>query len=269
MWPWALLLSPLLAYSLILAFVYFAQTRLLFPAGSVLSAGPMPRHWRPLTLHAETGHRLHGVHVPPQAQGGDPLLILGFGGNAWNAESAAAFLHDLFPRADVVVFHYRGYAPSEGSPSAAALQADALAIHDLARQLFSDHRIVVVGFSVGSGVASYLAAHRPVDGLILVTPFDSLAEVASDQYPWLPVRSLLRHRMEPARDLGETKVPVALIAAGADRLVRPIRAEALSGAVHNLVFYRTLAGASHNDIYDRQDFRATMQRALEQLSADR
>lgn len=266
MWPWALLLSPLLAYSLILAFVYFAQTRLLFPADSVPNAGPMPTQWQPLTLQAGTGHQLRGVHVPPRAQGGDRLLILGFGGNAWNAESAAAFLHDLFPRADVITFHYRGYAPSEGRPSAAALQADALAIHDFARQLLSDHRIIVVGFSVGSGVASYLAAHRPADGLILVTPFDSLAEVASDHYPWLPVRSLLRHRMEPAQDLRESGVPVALIAAGADRLIRPARAKALSGAVRNLVFDRTLAGASHNDIYDRQDFRSAMQRAMDQFS---
>lgn len=268
MWLWILLIAPLLAYSLLLGLIYFAQTRMLFPAASVPLAGPMPAHWQRLNLRTESGHELHGVHVPPSQTGSDRLLILGFGGNAWNAESAAGFLHDLFPQADIVAFHYRGYAPSEGSPSAMALQADALAVHDLAKRRFSEHRIVAIGFSIGSGAAAHVASRRSVNGLILVTPFDSLAEVAADHFPWLPVRWLFRHQMEPASELRETAVPVALIVAGEDRLIRPARAEALAGAAGNPVFSRTISGAGHNDIYDRGDFRSAMREALERVLSE-
>ena len=59
-------------------------------------------------------------------------LILGFGGNAWNGQDVAEYLHELFPDEDVVAFHYRGYAPSTGSPSAEALIADAPLVYDFA-----------------------------------------------------------------------------------------------------------------------------------------
>ena len=265
MWLWALLLVPVLVYAAILALIYFAQTSLLFPVQSVGSPGPMPSAWQRLSLETEPGHRLHGVHVPPASPGQDRLLILAFGGNAWNAESAAAYIHVLVPTADVIAFHYSGYPPSGGTPAAAELQQDALAVHDLARQRFRNVKIVAMGFSIGSGVASYLAAHRPIDGAILVTPFDSLAQVAADHYPWLPVRFLFRHRMEPAADLQGSSVPVALIVAGNDRLIRPARAASLAEAAGNLVFNRAIAGASHNDIYDRDAFRAAVQDALEAL----
>ena len=266
MWLWAFLLSPLILYALILAFVFFAQTSLLFPSRSVPLASPMPDRWQRLTIESQTGHSLHGVHVPPVEGGAEPLLILGFGGNAWNAESAAAFLHEQFPGADIVTFHYRGYAPSSGSPSASALQEDAVAIHDWVRQRLGERRTIAVGFSIGSGVASHLASRRPIDGLILVTPFDSLVEVAGDHYPWLPVRWLFRHQMESAEDLRGSPAAVAIIAAGEDRLIRPARTRALARIVPELVFDRTIAGAGHNDIYERSEFRIARREALDQVS---
>ena len=195
------------------------------------------------------------------------LLILGFGGNAWNAAAVAEYLHDLFPEAHVAAFHYRGYAPSGGAPGAEALQQDALLVHDFVKARLRPARTVAIGLSIGSGVAPFLAARRPLDGLILVTPFDSLGALAAGHYPWLPVRLLLRHRMEPAAELRGTRLPVAIIAGERDTLVRPARTEALRRAVPNLVLDRTIAGASHNDIYDRPEFRAAMREALAQVTA--
>jgi pimeloyl-ACP methyl ester carboxylesterase len=113
------------------------------------------------------------------------------------------------------------------------------------------------------GVAAYLAAHRPLAGAILVTPFDDLARVAADHYPWLPVRLLFRHRMDSAAHLKESRVPVAIVAGGHDTLILPRRTEALRASVANLVHDRTLAQAGHNDIYDRPAFAATMREALD------
>ena len=265
---WKLLLVPVLLYAAVVLFLFLAQASILFPTRSVLPAGPPPPLAERWTLDTPSGERLHGLHVPPSRRAEGPrLLLLGFGGNAWNAESAAAYLHELFPEAHVVAFHYRGYPPSAGSPSAAALQADALAVHDFARQRLGPGCTVAAGFSIGSGAAAHVAANRPLDGAILVTPFDSLARVAAGHYPWLPVRLVFRHEMEPARDLAASRVPVAILVAGRDTLIPPERTDALRRSVANLVFDRTIGGAAHNDIYDRPDFREAMREALEKISS--
>ncbi len=263
MWPWLLLLFLLFAYLSILAAIYFAQTRILFPAHAVPAAGPVPEHGRRLTLQG-SDHRIHGVYLAPIEEGPRPLILV-FGGNAWNAQSAADYVQDLFPAAEVVAFHYRGYAPSGGMAAASSLQEDALSIYDWARQEFGPRPTVAVGFSIGSGVAAYLAAHRPIDGAILVTPFDSLSEVAASHYPWLPVRLLFRHQMDSAEALGRSQVPVAILIAGNDRLISPVRAEALAKAAGNVRFKETIAGASHNDIYERGRFKLAMRAAMDAL----
>jgi fermentation-respiration switch protein FrsA (DUF1100 family) len=125
--------------------------------------------------------------------------------------------------------------------------------------------VIVVGFSVGSGVAAFLAGRRELAGLILVTPFDSLEAVAAGQYPWVPVRLLFRHPMPSADWLQGRDVPVALVAGAADTLVEPARTEALRRRVANLVFDRTIADAGHNDIYHRSEFEEAMRQALERL----
>ena len=267
MWALKLLLIPLVAYLAILALIYFAQTSLLFPARL---AGPtsaaVPPSAATLTLRTPDGERLHGLHLPPVRTGGERLVILGFGGNAWNAAAAAHYLHGLYPGADVVVFHYRGYAPSSGRPSAAAVLADAPLIYDLVRERLGSDRIVAVGFSIGSGVAAHLASRRKLRGLILVTPFDSLVEVARTQYPWLPVRLLFRHPMTPADDLRGSATPTAIVAAGNDTLISAARTDGLRMSVPNLAFDRTIPGAGHNDLYDRPEFRLAMGEALLSVS---
>jgi hypothetical protein len=117
----SLLLLPVLVYLFLLAFLFFAQTTLIFPAGPVAPAGPLPASGERLEVVAASGERLRGVHIPPARSGAARTLVLGFGGNATDADTTAAMLHDLFPEADVAAFHYRGYPPSEGKPSAAAL----------------------------------------------------------------------------------------------------------------------------------------------------
>jgi hypothetical protein len=258
-------LLPLLLYAAICAAVFLFQGALLFPTGQIGAAGPPPPGAERLDIAAASGERLRGLHVPPARSGAERTLILGFGGNAWNAEALADYLHGLYPQADVVAFHYRGYPPSEGSPSAAALREDAPLIFDWAAARFPGRRIVAIGFSIGSGVAASLAARRPLAGLVLVTPFDSLAAVAAGHYPWLPVRLLFRHEMDAAADLRAVRAPVAILAGGRDTLIPPARTDALRGAIPNLAFDRIVADAGHNDIYRLPAFRDAMAEALAAL----
>lgn len=243
------------------------QAHAVFPTHAVAAPGPLPRGAERLQLMAGK-ERLHGVHVPPSARRGPRTLILGFAGNAWNSQEAATFLHQVYPEADVIAFHYRGYSPSTGSPSAEALIEDAPLVHDFAVARVKPERTVAVGFSIGSGVAARLATRRKLDGLILVTPFDSLAAAAADLYPMLPVRLLFRHEMDSAAALGRTDVPVAIIAGADDQLIRPARTNALRRQVRRLVFDRTIERAGHNDIYQMPQFHAALREALSAVASD-
>ncbi|HEX6073603.1 MAG TPA: alpha/beta hydrolase [Sphingomicrobium sp.] len=242
------------------------QTQLIFPTHAVPAAGPLPPGSQRLQVVSADGHLLHGVHVSPEGHSGPKTLILGFGGNAWNGEDVASYLHEVFPDADVVAFHYRGYAPSAGSPSADALIADAPLVYDAAVKAVGPERVIAVGFSIGSGVAAQLSRQRRLDGLILVTPFDSLKAVAQSMYPWLPIGPFFEHELDAGGALAKAKVPVAIVAAERDEIVPAERTDALRALVPRLVFDRTIARAGHNDIYARSDFQLVMREALASLT---
>ncbi len=265
------MLVKLVTVALVL-FVAFAlilsqfQNRIIFPTRAVGGSGPMPAGTRRLTIDTADGYRLHGVHVPPAGSGRGPrTLVLGFAGNAWNSAHAGAYLHQLYPAAHVVAFHYRGYAPSTGTPSAEALLQDAPLVFDAAVGQVGPERTVVVGFSIGSAVAASLAGRRAIDGLILVTPFDSLKAVASGHYPWLPVGALFREELNALQSLRGAKVPTVIIAAERDTLIPRRRTDALRRGVPNLVYDRTVKGAGHNDLYQDPEFHRAMREALAAL----
>ena len=241
------------------------QSHLIFPTHAVSPPGPWPAGAERLSLTAADGKKLSGIHIPPDDPAKERTLILGFGGNAWNAQDVAEYLHELFPDEDVVVFHYRGYAPSGGSASADALIADAPLAYDLAVDKLRPKRVVAVGFSIGSGIAATLAGSRKLDGLILVTPFDSLRAVAQSMYPWLPIGPFFEHEIDSAAALRGTHVPVAIIAAERDEIVPTARTDALRPQVPNLRFDRTIARAGHNDIYARSDFHEAIREGFDRL----
>jgi hypothetical protein len=242
------------------------QSQLIFPVYAVPPAGPLPHGAERMSVGTRDGQTLHGVRIPADEPDPAQTLILAFGGNAWNGQDVAEYLHELYPRHDVIAFHYRGYPPSTGSPSAHALIADAPLIHDEAQAQVRPGRIVAVGFSIGTAVAAQLSSMRKIDGLVLVTPFDSLKAVAQSMFPWLPVGRLFGHEMDAAAPLKDSTVPAAILSAGRDEIVPAARTDALRQAVGNLAFDRTIADAGHNDIYARSDFQEAMREALAAVS---
>lgn len=264
----AVLVAVLLPFMAVMLLMASMQTELLFPTGAVPAAGPLPPGAERLQVTTGNGESLHGVHLPPAVEAGGPkTLFLGFGGNAWNGQHVAEYLHDAFPEAHVVAFHYRGYRPSTGSPSAEALLEDAPLVLRAAVDRVRPDQIIVIGFSIGSGVAASLARQPGVDGLILVTPFDSLKAVAAELYPWLPIGPFFRHEIDSARLLRDAPVPVAIISAERDEIIPSSRTAALRRHVSKLVFDRTIDGAGHNDIYGRGDFQEALREALQAVAA--
>ena len=267
MWFIHLALVAVALYAAVIAGVYFAQTWLLFPTTFVAGQVTLPTSAQRLEVSVPCGDLLVGVRVPASSGTGQARpLLLGFGGNAWNADVMAVYLHGLVPDHDVVAFHYRGYRPSTGRPSADALLADAPLVFDHVQEVLAPSRVVPVGFSIGSGVAAYLARHRPVAGLILVTPFDSLEALARDLYWWAPVGLLLRHRMSVIDFVRGSPTPTALIMANQDTIVPARRSAPLREVIPNLVLYRAIE-AGHNDLYDQRSFVDALREALARIAA--
>src|SRR5215218_2253186 len=96
----AVVASILLAGAIVM--INSLQTQMLFPINMVSPPGPLPRSAEPVEIASAGGTRLLGVHIPASSKGNDRTLILGFGGNAWNGSDVAAFLHELYPQADIV-----------------------------------------------------------------------------------------------------------------------------------------------------------------------
>jgi len=244
------------------------QTRLIFPTHAVAPAGPLPPQAERLSVTTPDGNMLQGIYIPAEQVDPTGTLILGFGGNAWNGQDVAEYLHELYSGHDVVAFHYRGYAPSTGTPSAEALITDAPLIYDAAVEHTKAVRVIAVGFSIGSGIVAQLSAKRKLAGLILVTPFDSLKAVAQSIYPWLPIGPFFEHEIEAAGPLKTSNVPIAMVAAGRDEIVPAERTAALRTLIPKLVHDRTIADAGHNDIYARSEFQLDMRTALEEVGGN-
>ncbi|BHH85032.1 alpha/beta hydrolase [Desulforhopalus sp. 52FAK] len=122
---------------------------------------------------------------------------------------------------------YRGYGPSEGEPGEDAIFTDALGIFDDIKARYPVSDIFLMGRSLGSGVACYLASKREVEGSILITPYDSLVAVAQSIYSWLPVSALLRHRFDSTQYVTGVDSPFLIFYGGRDNVVPPARTERL------------------------------------------
>lgn len=174
----------------------------------------------------------------------EPAIIY-FGGNAEDVAGDLAGFARLFPDYAIYLVNYRGYGGSTGKPSETNLCTDAVAIFDF---LADKHpHISVIGRSLGSGVAVYLASLRPVEKLVLVTPFANLAAVAQAHLPYLPVSFLLKDRYDATSRVPKIKAQVLMIIAENDEIIprkqsdslyekftgKPCEIEVISGAGHN------------------------------------
>ncbi len=174
--------------------------------------------------------------------------LLYFGGNGERVEYAAAELAERLSDHAVYALAYRGYGASEGRPSEGAMVGDALALYDYVRQRHGDGSIAVLGRSLGGGVGAQVAAGRTVAALVLVTPFDSLVELAQSMYPFVPVRWLLRDRYESIRHLAAYPGAILVVRAGRDEVIPPAATDRLLAGLPASTRVLDLADAGHNDL---------------------
>jgi len=236
--------------------LYFLQERLIF-FPQPLSQDPVQANpgaaIEEVSLVTADQVQLHGWLVKATtAQAPAPLLIY-FGGNAeevsWLASTA-----ERYAGWSLLLFNYRGYGRSEGKPGEAELFADALQIYDYAASRVQGGRVAVMGRSLGSGAAVYLAARRPVAGVILVSPYDSVESVAKGIYPYLPIGLMLKHRFDSLSRAPQIKAPLLCLVASDDRVIPQPHSERLYAAWGGRKEWREIRPAAHDSIADAREY---------------
>lgn len=192
------------------------------------------------------------VWVTVREHAGTRALIY-FGGNAEDVSRNLPEFAEAFPDYALYFLHYRGFGGSTGSPSEAAIAEDALALFD---QVYASHpQIALIGRSLGSGVAVRLASQRPVQNLLLVTPFNSLEEIAVRQYPWVPVKWLLKDRFESGKYAAHIRIPTLLLAASDDEVIgRSSTQRLLESFPQGVATLKVVPDSGHNSISARGEY---------------
>lgn len=227
--------------------LYVFQDALIFFPQAVPRQNREP--FAPYAIALETeGKRLQGWYVPGPVSKKRPLVVY-YGGNA---EEVSGNLWDR-KRIDAgaaLFMNYRGYGDSEGKPSQKALCRDALFILDTVtvREDIPLNHVVLMGRSLGSGVAVYVASRRAVRGVILITPFDSLVKVARHHYPFLPVGLLLKHPFDSAALAPDITVPALIVTGSLDEIIPAPRSERLARLWGGPVARVVIEGGGHNDL---------------------
>jgi pimeloyl-ACP methyl ester carboxylesterase len=242
--------------------MYFAQDGLIFhpqPLSDERRAAIAARGGAESLFIQGEEARLHAWHVK-----GEPLVMY-FGGNAeevsWMLQEAAG----RSPGTGWLLVDYRGYGSSSGSPSERVLIEDALRWYD---QMSSRYKtIYVFGRSLGSGVAVQLAAQRPIAGVILVAPFDSLVELGKRYYPFLPVSWMLKHRFDSVSLAPAIRSPLLCIVATADEIIPAEHSKRLYDAWGGEKRWVGLEGAGHNSTDDAANYWPSIRKFLGEKSS--
>lgn len=177
--------------------------------------------------------------------------VIYFGGNSEQIEDNIADFKTMFGQHSIYVVNYRGFGGSSGKPTEQGLFADALEVYD---QLSSQHSsISVIGRSLGSGVASYLAAHRPVEKLVLITPYDSISNVAQSHYPIFPVRWLIKDRFDSVSYASSMNSKTLVLYAENDLVVPMKHTTRLLNYLPDAQSHM-IKGTAHNDISSNHQY---------------
>ncbi len=255
----------MIGYLLIMLVLSMFQERLIFPGqssqGKLFAEFVTPRDAERVTLQLPDGTPI--VASFGAAKGADRKLvteprryptILFFYGNGMCLAYTTDLVEQLRRRgANVMAADYPGYGLSGGHAGEKAFYAAADAMYDYAlkRPEVDPARIVPMGWSLGGGVAVDLASRRPAAGLILLSTFSSVGDVAACTMPRIfPVRLVLKHRFDSVAKLPSVACPILIGHGTADPIVPFVLSQKLRAAARTPVTYVEVARAGHNDLFE-------------------
>jgi uncharacterized protein len=195
------------------------------------------------------GIALKGWYAPATTK---PLTLVYFHGNGDDLESAAP-VAAIYVQAGygVLIAEYRGYSGLPGSPTETGLYADARAyLTNLIASGVNPRDIVLFGRSLGTGVAAQMATEFPAGGLILLSPYRSIPEVAKSHFWFLPVDLLMKDRFDTAAKIKSVSVPLLIANGGQDQVIPPSQGRDLFAMANKPKQFYFSAPAGHNDMFD-------------------
>lgn len=220
-------------YVLFCMLLYFFQDHVLFhpqPKTIAETSAFLEQHpgFDTLCLVMEDKTRISIFLSKQDSASSKRSLVMYFGGNAEEVSHIAAY-KDRFGSCALALVNNRGFGRSSGSPSEKTMFSDALSIYDHLKALpgTDAERIIVVGRSIGTGVATYLSSKRPVKATILITPYESMTAVAREKYPFVPIGLLLKHRFDSETYATTIQTPVLALVAKNDEVIPPPHAYSL------------------------------------------
>jgi uncharacterized protein len=268
---WRITLPVALGYVLAVGTLGFFQERLLFPSQRMPLSQPLTTALAhdTLSIVADDGVQLHAIrirHAGPVARG-VAIFFHGNGGTVDDWVFAAVPYQSL--GLDVVLYDYRGYGRSGGQiTNEGAFHSDARKVYSFVADAYRGQRIVLIGRSLGSGIAARLAADVKPALLLLETPYTSLRAVVENRAPWVPVRWLLKYEFDTTSIAARINCPVAIVHGDQDELVPFSHGRQLASAIKGPTRFFAVRGGGHNTFFgmpDHRDAIAQIGRMIESL----
>ncbi len=231
-----ILLSGILIYVGIGIYLYIEQRNLIyFPVKS--TQGGLSEN-----IYKNNGHAIKVAVLNEEKK----RAIIYFGGNAENVEYNSEHFLTLFPEYTVYLVKYRGYGGSSGTPTEESIYSDSILIYDSISQAHDE--VSIIGRSLGSAVATYVASRREINKLVLITPFDSIQNVAQSQLPIYPMGILLKDKHDSYGRAKDIKAETLIIAAEKDRVIKMSHTKRLIDGFTNDVLFHVIEEVGHNSI---------------------
>ena len=237
-------------YGLLLLTIYMYQPKMLyFPdEGDQTAATPsdVGLTYQQVELRTTDDLRLSAWYLPAEDEQGVLLFCHGNAGNISHRLDSLLLFHRL--QMSILIFDYRGYGQSEGQPSEQGTYTDALAAWEylLTQKSKQPAEIVIFGRSLGAAIAAELATRVRPGALILESAFTSVPDLASEIYPFLPVRLLSRFSYDTRTRLDSLASPLLIIHSNDDEIIPYSHAQRLYAAAHEPKHLLNISGG-HND----------------------
>lgn len=179
--------------------------------------------------------------------------IIYFGGNGESVVGNAPEFKKMFSGHTIYLMNYRGYGGSTGKPTEKAFYADALFLYD---NIIKRHKAIsVIGRSLGSGVATYLAATRPVDRMVLITPYDSMKNIVDNMHPIFPTSLMLKDKFNSIDRIKDIRSKTLVILAENDTVIPFKNSKALIREFPSpQIIVETITNAGHNTLSTKDQY---------------
>ena len=246
---WTLFLATLWVIAML--FFKALENTLVYPASKAAQSWSEPGDpsTQEVWLTSADGTEIHARYLPCEGAIGAIHFSHGNGGNLSHRDDRMHLLRDTFRRS-VLIYDYPGYGKSAGRPTEAGVYGAGDAAWAWLKEKYPADRIVLMGESLGGGVAVELATRGECEGVVLFSTFESLPKAAKAKFPFLPCETLMSNRFDNAAKMPAVRVPVFISHGTADEVIPIEHAKRMFEAAREPKRFRARPDGTHNMPFD-------------------